>query len=156
MSNGLAGIGGFTAEQLEGSVTISVQQWWSSSDDGVDVRIHVPERDMYELGLSFDEARYLAALLLEAAGDRELAAQIPADQAARDEQARLAAEAFDTLQEIRRQAEAAFLAATSDQRATYNAAIDQAERQYTAATGRTSPWPRSVQVGHKPEESAPF
>jgi hypothetical protein len=91
--------------------------------------------DLSRLDIDRDDARKLASLLLEAAGDEDAAAAIPADMARRKALARQRQDASDNLRRAKVAAEEAFFGATAGQRATYNEAIDAAEHDYGETAG---------------------
>ena len=144
MSHGMSPIGKLSVDQNEGQVSINVSDWWSPSDSGVSVAIQVPDLPDYRLDISNSEARQVAALLLEAAGNKDLAEAIP-EAMAEIERKRAAEELvwiqFRAAQEA---AEKAFMDATTTERAAYNAAIDSAERDCGVHDWR--PY-RSVDIG---------
>jgi len=148
MSNGHAGIGVLVIPQSEGKVHVGVDQWWSSAGDGASLSVTVPDRDAYELDMTNDETRQLAALLLEAAGNKDLAEAIPEAMAQIEARYQAQQKAQDRLRDASAAAEKAFLAATAAQREAFNAAVDEAERAYGPAAGYVTS--RSVQLGRCP------
>ncbi len=109
--------------------TVEVGEAWSNHDEtAVALAIIADGKEDYLLNA--DEARQIAALLLQAAGNPDLAEAIPADMARREEAARASEEARVKLRAAEAAASKAFLDATAEQRAAYNAAVDDAERAY--------------------------
>jgi Flp pilus assembly protein TadG len=135
MSNGHAGIGGFTLEQAEGNVEVEVWEWWTSSTNGTGLRVDVPDRDAYELDMTQDETRQLAALLLEAAGNRDLAEAIPEAMAQIEAKELARRDADEKLRQASAEAKKAFLDAIAPQLAVINAKLDEIERTYGPASG---------------------
>ena len=110
--------------------TVEVGDAWSDHDDTAVTLAMGPDGEAPAYLLNADEARQIAALLLQAAGNPDLAEAIPADMARRAEAARASEEARVKLRAAEAAASKAFLDATAEQRAAYNAAVDDAERAY--------------------------
>ncbi len=85
--------------------------------------------------MDYDTARQLAALLLRAADNADLAEAIPADIAKREAAQQAQHDAADKMQAARVAANNAFNDATRAAQAAHKAALDNAEREYGAAAG---------------------
>ena len=126
----MTGLGGIDIKQDEGTYGMSVRSHWSSAENWVGLTIDLGRKRIAALDIDEDDARQLAALLLEAAGNEDLAKAIPADIARRTEAERIRQEASEKLRAAWNAAKAAFVEATREQQAAFNAAIDEAEGTY--------------------------
>jgi hypothetical protein len=135
MSNGFSGLGGIEIKQDEGIYGLFVRQCWSSASSWTELNIRLGDNSFATLDMDNDDARQLAALLLEAAGNKDLADAIPADMARREARAREQQDALTELCAIQAAADKAFNEATRVARAAHKATMDDAERLYGEAAG---------------------
>jgi hypothetical protein len=135
MSNGHSGLGGIQIKQDEGTYGLYVGTAWTSADDWVTLSLDLSDKRAAYLDIDQDDARQIAALLLEATGNQDLAAAIPADMARREARERDRVAAAAKLHQAADAAKKAFLDATAEQRAAFNAAIDEAEHAYGEVSG---------------------
>lgn len=135
MGNGSASIGGINLKQDEGTYELFVGQAWTSGSSWTTFALDLDGKRTVYLDMDYDDARQLAALLLEATDNKDLAEAIPADIARREAAQQARMEALSKMTAIQRDADKAFNEATVAARAAHKAALDEAERLHGDAAG---------------------
>ncbi len=156
MSNGYTGCGSAfavfeTPDQQTSKGEIDVSQSWSSSANFVELTCRPHDGRTFSIYLDADsaDAEQLAVALLNAVNAEEMAAELRRKSTRLVEQEVVRQRAEDVLQGVHKDAEAALLAATAEQRAAYDAAMTKAESQYEEATGEPISYSRSLHWGER-------